>query len=89
MYDLGRLLAQATFLWLRNDTPQAQRDRCVAALLDGYAAVPRCSITPQRLTWHVATALLMRAKISGLRTWPATWADDITACVAETRRTLA
>ena len=71
-------MANVIFLALPSPTPPA-----VGALASGYRAGGG-AIDPARLTWHVATALLLRAKISALRPLPAGWMNQIAWSVERT-----
>lgn len=74
LFDVGRLAAHALFLEQR--AGNGTTSTAVPALLAGYRDGDGV-IEPRRLGWHVATALLLRAKISALRPLPATWIADI------------
>ena len=76
LFDLGRLIAHGMFLAQRAQAGAAARAAVVGALLGGYADGGG-SIDVQRLHWHVATALLLRAKISALRPLPESWLADV------------
>ena len=80
LFDLGRLIAHGMFLAQRAREGAAVRVAVVGALLRGYAD-GRGSIDLERLHWHVATALLLRAKISALRPLPESWLTDVNWCV--------
>jgi hypothetical protein len=88
LHDVGRLIAHCVLLWVRSHTPDDQRARYLEALLAGYAGRTGREIARPRLDWHVATALLLRAKISSLRPLPPGWMAEIAACVDESRRVL-
>ena len=81
LYDVGRLTAHLMYVWQRAGTAKAARARRTDALLAAYEKEAGREVEQPRLRWHVATALLMRAKISALRPLPATWTTDIAASV--------
>ncbi len=82
-YDLGRLIAHFILLTQQEHLEQAKVVRCVSSLIDGYAKVAEKPITWNRLLWQTAVALLMRAKISALRTLHPSWIGDIPWAIGE------
>lgn len=83
LYDVGRLIAHLIYISRRAET------RGVNVLLNAYAGATNRTVDVSRLRWHIAVALLMRAKISALRMLPAGWMEDIAMAIAETDRILA
>jgi hypothetical protein len=83
MFDVGRLLAHACYVvrWAGGDI--ARLAGASDALLASYRQSVGVPLPRERLAWHVAVALLMRAKISALRPLPPGWMPDIAACVEE------
>ncbi len=76
LFDVGRLAADIMFRHASSGADVAG----VRALLSGYARGGG-RVDAARLTWQVATALLMRAKISALRTLPAGWLESLDRAV--------
>ncbi|NQU50538.1 MAG: phosphotransferase [Planctomycetes bacterium] len=76
-FDLGRLIAHYLYVvHCVNDRP-LQDDGFIRNLLDGYNAKAKRNADIKRLTWHIACALPMRAKISALRMLPPGWVGQI------------
>ncbi len=73
-FDLGRLVAHVLYIAELRDLPDRAVGDCIAALLARYARTAGRTIYWPWFEWHVATALLQRAKISSLRQladgWP-------------------
>lgn len=88
IFDVGRLLAHVFFVAKRQKSEAFAIARCIDALLQAYESGSSRPIPHGRLAWHVATALLLRAKISGLRTLPSRWIDSIASSVDEARLVL-
>ena len=76
LFDVGRLAAHVLFVSLR--TPEGTRaaEDPIRALLSAHSSAGG-PLDVRRLRWHVATALLLRAKISALRSLPKAWLLDI------------
>jgi tRNA A-37 threonylcarbamoyl transferase component Bud32 len=77
LYDLGRLIAHFILLAQQEHLEQARVNPCLTDLIDGYAKTAEKPIVWNRLLWHVSVALLMRAKISALRTLHPGWIGTI------------
>ncbi len=60
----------------------------LGAMMDAYVEETGRAVAWDRLRWHVAVALLMRAKISALRMLPTGWMDDIAMAITEADRVL-
>jgi len=78
MFDLGRLLAHLRFLAIRRPQIGVTVLGGLAKLLAAYRSRRDAEIEWRRLEWNTQVALLMRAKISGLRPLPTTWKEDLT-----------
>ena len=83
MFDLGRLIADVLFV----REPAGEHDAACAALVSGYESAGGV-VEASRLRWHVATALLLRAKISALRTLKDGWIAAVVRAVARAREIL-
>jgi hypothetical protein len=84
LFDVGRLAANVVFLWETRGSSGAG----VSALLRGYERGGGV-VDARRLRWHVATALLLRAKISALRPLPESWIADVDRSVRRAAAILA
>ncbi|HKY03013.1 MAG TPA: aminoglycoside phosphotransferase family protein [Burkholderiales bacterium] len=82
LHDLGRLSAHLIYCSLCG---QIDSD-CVAtyleALLSAYETAVGSSVRRDRLRWHIAVELIMRAKISALRALPPNWTRYIRDALA-------
>lgn len=76
LFDVGRLAAHALFVSQRTPEGTRRAEDPIRALLAAHSSAGGALDVP-RLRWHVATALLLRAKISALRSLPPTWLLDI------------
>ncbi len=83
LYDLGRLVAHFIFLAEREYVDQAMAASCLRRLIDGYAQAAEKPVVWNRFSWHISVALLMRAKISSLRTLHPGWGEDISMAIRE------
>ncbi len=79
-YDLGRLAAHAMFLGLPGHGEPERRPAALEELFAGYEGGGG-AVAPEALRWNVVTALLMRAKISALRTLVPGWRELIEEAV--------
>lgn len=86
LYDVGRLAAHLIYLSLCRNTDPASALRHLHILFGAYAKAVARPLDRQRLRWHIAIALLMRAKISALRALPAGWVAHIDETVKATAR---
>lgn len=84
LFDLGRLIAH-TIYGSRLGQVHLRTARCVDALLRGYAEALGRKPDLHRLRWHIAMALLMRAKISALRPLAEAWIEDIWFAITQAR----
>jgi len=57
------------------------RKQLVGVLVRRRRIASGAAIDERRLGWHVAVALLLRAKVSALRALPGTWMADIEASI--------
>ncbi len=76
LFDLGRLIAHLAFLQFGSDDAAAASDRRAAWILEGHGA----GLTgggEQRLRWLVAASLIIRAKITALRTLAPDWQRSV------------
>jgi len=73
LYDLGRLIAHFAFLGISAKMSDVKLRLDIQAMLAEYEVERGKQIAPFRLRWHIAAALLFRAKISALRTLDAQW----------------
>ena len=83
LYDLGRLIAHLILLSQQDHLEEARVNPCLTGLMDGYAKTAEKPIVWNRLLWHVSVALLMRAKISALRTLHPGWIGTIPWAIEE------
>lgn len=88
LYDLGRLMAHQLFVGLSREGEMAAVHREIAALRRAYEAAAGTRADTSRLIWQVATALLLRAKISALRTLAPGWSEQLRTAVGEAERLL-
>lgn len=85
-FDLGRLIAHLLFLSIL--TPGSSPSARIDALIAGYRSAGGI-VDPERLSWHVVAALLLRAKISLLRTLASDWERHFGAILDEAEALLA
>jgi Ser/Thr protein kinase RdoA (MazF antagonist) len=83
LYDVGRLIAHLIFVVHRTKTPPARLVGLIDVLLNAYVTETKRLLDAERLRWHIAVALLLRAKISALRLLTATWIEDIRWSLSE------
>lgn len=88
LFDVGRLIAHMIYAARASRLWPAYLVGLISALLNGYARNARQPVDAQRLRWHIAVALLLRAKISALRAVPATWIEDLRWSLAEAQHVL-
>lgn len=87
-YDLGRLVAHLVFVRRLQGFPGGE-GAAVEALLNGYRSVAGVdAIDPQRLAWQIATALLLRVKISSVRKLVPGWTRHVALALQEAERYL-
>jgi aminoglycoside phosphotransferase (APT) family kinase protein len=87
-YDLGRLVAHLIFVRRSQGFPGGE-GAAVEALLNGYRSVAGAdAIDPQRLHWQIATALLLRVKISSVRKLVPGWTRHVGLALREAERYL-
>ena len=82
LYDLGRLIAHMIYAGLAKGTSNSTAER-TAVLVAAYESHSAAKVDPIRLRWHIVAALLMRAKISGLRPLSKGWRRTTKAAIAE------
>jgi len=87
-FDLGRLIAHFRYLGLLKRPPSDAVAQCVAALLEAYEEAGGAPLDRRSLDWHVAVALLLRAKISSLRKLRPGWPRHFDLVVDEAERIL-
>jgi len=89
LYDVGRLIAHMIY---RAAAPGrgSPSDAVLPAraMLHSYQQKTGRKVDSSRLRWHIAVALLMRAKISGLRKLSTGWTGGVASAVSEARRIL-
>lgn len=83
LFDVGRLIAHLIFVSRQCGLVRAPLAGCVRLMLESYARESGKPLAVDRLSWQVCVALLMRAKISALRTLPPSWRDELAATVEE------
>ena len=88
LYDIGRLLAHLLYLAGREGIPPTRVSACAEALLRAYEEDTAQLVERKCLTWHVASQLLLRGKISSLRKLPEGWPAHLAFVVAESERLL-
>lgn len=88
LYDVGRLIAHILYLSLQGQVDRGRAVAIVDLLLRGYGQGSQRRIPWSRLRLQVVMALLLRAKISALRTLPAGWMADVASAVNEARQIL-
>ncbi|MGQ0592166.1 MAG: phosphotransferase enzyme family protein [Gammaproteobacteria bacterium] len=88
LYDVGRLFAHVIYLARQGTLLERRVADHLGAMMDSYVEETGRAVVWDRLRWHVAVALLMRAKISALRTLPTGWMDDIGMAITEADRVL-
>ncbi|MBC8329101.1 MAG: phosphotransferase [Planctomycetes bacterium] len=79
-FDVGRLIAHIRYE--NRELDQASRESA-AAFLDGHAERHGPPLPAARLSWHVAAALALRAKISALRPLAPDWPDRLERAFVE------
>lgn len=88
LYDVGRLIAHLMHVHANEGVAASITAESIAELLHAYARRSGRAIDLPRLHWQVAVALLLRAKISALRTLPDGWAERIAHAAAQARAVL-
>ncbi|MGH8730068.1 MAG: hypothetical protein ACREV9_18335 [Burkholderiales bacterium] len=88
LYDVGRLAAHFIYLSLTGGAEPGNVRSLLELLLSAYEQERGQAIARERLRWHVAMALLMRAKISALRVLTDGWIDHVVAALEESGRIL-
>ena len=86
LYDLGRLLAHHVFEANLAGVDGKVARKCAGALLDAYCGFIGHPVDYQRLAWHTAVELLLRAKIAALRPLPTGWPDHCAHAVLQCER---
>lgn len=82
LYDLGRLIAHMIYVGLAEGTSSSTAEK-IAVVIAAYKSHSATTVDTMRLRWHTAAALLMRAKISGLRRLSKGWRATTKAAVGE------
>jgi hypothetical protein len=88
LYDIGRLIAHLMHVHATGAIVPSVTARAVGELLHHYQRTSGTPIDSARLRWQIAVALLMRAKISALRTLPEGWIEQTVHAVAQARAVL-
>jgi hypothetical protein len=88
LYDVGRLMAHLIYLAGREKMAPAVVRLCAEALLQGYEAKTGQPVDRRSLTWHVATQLLLRGKISSFRQLATGWQAHLAFVVAAAARVI-
>jgi aminoglycoside phosphotransferase (APT) family kinase protein len=88
LYDVGRLVAHLMHVHATNRVAPSITGEASAELLHAYGQHSGRRIQLPRLRWQVAVALLLRAKISALRTLPDGWAERVAHALAQARAVL-
>jgi Phosphotransferase enzyme family len=76
-FDLGRLIAHMLYQEGCASLQESKLEPEIRSLLQGYRLGGGRPFLPQRLEWHIACALPLRAKISALRMLPPEWPQKI------------
>lgn len=83
-YDLGRMIAHLVYVARLEGQSTGGMTEAAEALLEGYRMVAgHAAVDRARLTWQLAVALLLRAKISSLRKLVPGWPRHMALMVAE------
>jgi hypothetical protein len=88
LYDVGRLIAHLIYIAGREGISPTSVSACVKALIRSYKKQATQSIDPECLSWHVATQLLLRGKISSLRKLPEEWQEHLAFVITEAEHVL-
>ena len=89
LYDLGRLIAHMIFISPRLNIPSQRLTNMIQTILAGYVGSTNAAGTDvDQLQWHVAVALLMRAKITALRALEPHWIETIEASISQAEQAL-
>ncbi|MGK7872974.1 MAG: phosphotransferase family protein [Xenococcaceae cyanobacterium] len=88
LYDVGRLIAHLLYLARIEGMPPTTVSASAEALIRAYEEDTGQLVERKCLTWHVASQLLLRGKISSLRKLPEGWQDHMAFVVAESERVL-
>lgn len=86
-FDLGRLIAHFIYLARIERLPDTAVAACVNALLEAYEDAAG-TIDSRVLEWHVAAAVLVRAKISSVRKLRPGWPKHVELMITEAERIL-
>jgi len=84
-FDLGRVIAHAIHAAETERLPKPALDACIAAFIAGYEETSGRRLHLAWLEWHIAVALLLRAKIHTLQQIGESWTEhlDFTVSKAE------
>ena len=89
LYDVGRLIAHLIYLAAAPERGSPSDALLPAqAMLHSYQQKTGRKVDSSRLRWQIAVALLMRAKISGLRKLSPGWTGGVACAVREARQIL-
>lgn len=82
LYDVARLTAHYLYRARAFSLSSAVQGRALGALFEAYAKASGHRLDRERLRWHVAASLVIRARISGLRTLDEGWKDDVVEAIS-------
>jgi hypothetical protein len=88
LYDVGRLIAHLIYIAGREGISPTTVSACAEVLFRSYEEQTTQSIDPECLSWHVATQLLLRGKISSLRKLPEEWQEHLAFVITEAEHVL-
>lgn len=88
LHDVGRLMAHLIYLAGMEKILATRVNACIDAMLGAYREESRQRVDPDRLNWHLACQLLLRAKISSLRKLARGWPTHLESMVAEAQNVL-
>lgn len=88
LYDVGRLIAHLIYIAEQEGISPAAASACAETLFRAYEEHAIMSIDRKCLSWHVATQLLLRGKISSLRKLSEGWQEHLAFVVTEAEHVL-
>ena len=88
LYDIGRLIAHLIYIAGREGISPESVSACAQTFFRAYEEEAIQPIDQKCLSWHVATQLLLRGKISSLRKLPEGWQEHLVFVATEAEHVL-
>ena len=88
LHDVGRIIAHLIYIAGLEKIPPQTASACAETLFRAYEEQATWPIDRKCLSWHVATQLLLRGKISSLRKLPEGWQEHLSFVATEAEHVL-